>query len=77
MDGNILLLFIYYIYFTLLLGFLWFIQKKESVNFNFRLQIFSCPRAVTTMKISLYLGLQLTDMYKVELKIYASVIYSR
>ena len=76
MDGNSLLLFIYYIYFILLLGFLWFIQKK-SVIFNFWLQIFSCPIAVTTMKVSLYLGLQFTDMYKVELKIYASVIYSK
>ena len=40
------------IYLTLVLGFLSFIQKKEPVTFNFWVPIFSCPRAVTTMKIN-------------------------
>ena len=34
MNENIILLF-YYIYFKLVLEFMWYIQKKKSVIFNF------------------------------------------
>ena len=42
MNENNILLF-YYIYFILVLEFIWFIQKKESVIFNF-LSVFFLSR---------------------------------
>ena len=45
MNENISLLFIYYIYFILVLKFLWFIKKKESVIFNFLGTSFLLPKS--------------------------------
>ena len=56
MNENILLLF-YFIYFILFLEFLWFIQKKESVIFNFlgaNFLLSMSGNLVTTVNISLY-----------------------
>ena len=71
MREHFLVVLLYFLYISFRIPVSYPKERVGLLGANFLPQ-----RAVITVKISLYWGLQLTNMYKVELKIYGSAIYS-